>query len=120
MLAELLTEIERQDEGDGREPLVSLELFFEDNDDHGSIGGNLSEHPGVPAFYATLRRVRDRADVTDVLVGISVVPGGGEWPFSDRVQVVTSAPAGDVHAWVAELVPDSVAQKARAVTVWWG
>jgi hypothetical protein len=33
-------------------PVVSLEAFFEGNDDYGSIGCNLleSEHPGPPGF----------------------------------------------------------------------
>ena len=117
MLAQLLAEIERQDEGDGREPLVSLELFFDGNHDTGSIGGNLAAHPGIPAFYRTLRRVRDRADVTDVLIGVSAP--GGRWPLSDRVHVVTTAPPGEVLSWVSALAPDEAAARRRAVTLWW-
>ncbi len=60
MLAELLTEIERQGgyaDGGGPEPVVSLELFFEDNDDVASIGANLTEHPGPAEFYSVLRPI---------------------------------------------------------------
>ena len=32
---------------EGPRPLVSLEEYFDGNDDLGSIGCNLSDHPGV-------------------------------------------------------------------------
>ena len=49
-------------------PVVTLEDFFEGNQDEASIGCNLVDHPGVDRFYETLRGIRDRADVQDVLV----------------------------------------------------
>ena len=61
MLADLLAEIEAQgwsDDGSGPDPVVSLELFFEGNDDLASIGCNLIDHPGPADFYATLRAIR--------------------------------------------------------------
>lgn len=47
MLAELHGEIGRQggyEDGTGAEPVVGLELFFDGNEDPGSIGCNLSDH----------------------------------------------------------------------------
>src|SRR3954447_10874149 len=80
-LANLLAEIELQGgyEGVGPEPVVSLEQFFEDNVDLGSIGGNLHPHPGIATFYRVLRDIRDRPEVDDVLVGISEVVENREW-----------------------------------------
>jgi hypothetical protein len=114
---------------------VTLEEFFEGNNDEGSIGCNLTDHPGVHRFYEVLRAVRARPEVQDVLVGIAEDMGDNEWPFSDSVYVLTSAPSHDVQQWVAELQPDEMgepgyfpapppgAPKLRpgysALTIWW-
>jgi hypothetical protein len=57
---ELIETIRRQDlpSADAPLPVVSLEQFFEGNDDLGSIGCNLTKHPGVEFFFNTLRTIR--------------------------------------------------------------
>ena len=138
MLAELLAEIDRQGgyaHGAGPEPVVDLELFFEGNDDLGSIGCNLLDHPGTAHFYEVLRSMRDRPDVHGVWVGITEVLPPGEWPFSDHVYVVTTATAHDVARWAASLDPDepgddwwngapplqpiAIPPDAHLVMLWW-
>jgi hypothetical protein len=134
VLDDLLAEIDRQGghAGDvGREPVISLELFFEGNDDPGSIGCNLPDHPGVHHFYTVLRHIRDRADVHDVRIGITEVMSRDEWPFSDHVYVVTTATTEDITHSAAELDPDPrvdwwtdfppipVPTGAHIVTLWW-
>jgi hypothetical protein len=138
MLDQLLAEIDRQGgyaDGGGAEPVVGLELFFDGNDDLGSIGCNLAAHPGTDRFFAVLRDIRDRPEVSDVLVGISEVMGEDEWPFSDHVYVITTASAARVAEWAAELEPEApgegwwngqppaepvaVPPGARVVTLWW-
>lgn len=53
-------------------PLVTLEEFFEGNEDYGSIGYNFSPDQPAPAeFYELLKRIRDRPDVADVRVEVS-------------------------------------------------
>ena len=90
-------------------PLVSLEEFFDGNEDLGSIGCNIADHPGITRFFEVLSEVRDRADVQDVLVEIyEIMEGEDEWPFSERVYVITAASADDVVQWVAELDPSEV------------
>jgi hypothetical protein len=109
VLDDLLADINRQGGhkgGAGPDPVVNLELFFEGNDDPGSIGCNLPDHPGIDRFYAVLRHIRERADVYGVWVGITEVMGPDEWPFSDHVYVVTTASPDDVTQWAAELDPD--------------
>jgi hypothetical protein len=116
MLHDLLAEIASQGEyrsTNGPEPVVSLEMFFDGNDDEGSIGCNLTVHPGPERFYAILRDIRDRADVFAVWVGISEVMDDNQWPFSDHVYVVTTATASEVAAWARELQPD------EPTTEWW-
>lgn len=139
MLPDLLAEIERQggyESADGPEPVVSLEAFFDGNDDVGSIGCNLTDHPGVDRFFTVLRDVRERPEVQDVWVGISEVMTDGEWPFSDHVYVVTSASADDVLRWTGALHPEPdvasdwwndvpparpfrVPPGMRVLTLWW-
>lgn len=139
MLPDLLAEIERQggyQAAGGPEPVVSLENFFDGNDDAGSIGCNLTGHPGPHRFFAVLRDVRERPEVQDVRVGISEVMADGEWPFSDHVYVVTSASADDVLRWTSALAPEPdvasgwwndvppakpfvVPQGMHVLTLWW-
>lgn len=94
----------------GPHPLVSLEDFFVGNEDYGSIGCNLSEHPGPQFFFETLKEVRARGDVQDVLVEVSEVEESDEsmWPFSDRVYILSGAARGEVADMVAALMPDEV------------
>jgi hypothetical protein len=138
MLAELLAEIERQGgyvTDVGAEPVVGLELFFEGNDDLGSIGCNLIDNPGPAHFYAVLRSIRERPDVHGVWVGISEVMAPDEWPFSDHVYVVSTASAADVANWATALQsqepgndwwnavpparPIAMPPNARLATLWW-
>ena len=88
-------------------PVVSLELFFEGNTDQGSIGCNLSPpSPSLSVFYRVLADIRARPDVADVVVQIVDGMGPDDWPFSDRIYVVTTATDQEVHEWAAVLRPD--------------
>jgi hypothetical protein len=87
-------------------PVVSLDAFFEGNDDEASIGPNLDPHPGIDTFSRVLREIDDRDSVAHVVVQISEVMSEDEWPFSDRVYVITTSAARDVHDWAEELDPD--------------
>lgn len=117
-------------------PVVSLEDFFIGNDDVGSIGCNLGEHPGTARFFELFNGIREREEVQDLLVEISEVEEADEqmWPFSERVYVLTSATEEQVADWVAELEPDEVAEGfafgvpaaapglepgMRVISVWW-
>ena len=123
-------------DGEGPLPVVSVEEFFTGNDDMGSIGCNLVDHPGVDSFYRLLREIRARPDVQDVLVGIYEVEEGDPsmWPFSERVYVLTSASVDEIRELLAPLDPDevfegwmgdkpsaapSVAEPNKVVTAWW-
>ena len=109
---QLIEKIKRQGapaDVNGPSAVVSLEDFFEGNEDLGSIGCNLIEHPGIDAFYRVLRDARSRPDVQDVLVEIyEVMEGEDEWPFSDRVYILTSADPDDVRGWLTYLDPSEI------------
>lgn len=91
-------------------PIVSLEEFFTGNDDLGSIGCNLSDHPGLRRFFSVLRTIRNRPEVQDVLVTIYECDEDDEsmWPFSERVYVFTTASIDELTVWAADLQPSEV------------
>jgi len=91
-------------------PVVSLEDFFTDNDDLGSIGCNLGKHPGLAKFYSVLRTIRERPDVQAVLVAIYEFDeeDTSMWPFSERVYVFTSAAPQQLSELTAELQPSEI------------
>jgi hypothetical protein len=91
-------------------PVVSLEDFFEGNQDLGSIGCNLIKHRGTQKFFDTLRSIRELPDVQDVLVEIHEVDESDDfsWPFSERVYVYTTAGKEEVSNWLKPLGPDEI------------
>jgi hypothetical protein len=107
MLHDLLVRI---DELGGPEayPVVPLDLFFEGNDDPASFAPNLDPHPGISRIHSVLRSIEERPDVSAVVVQIDEVLEPPEWPYASSVYVVTSADAGDVHAWAAAIEPDEL------------
>jgi hypothetical protein len=117
-------------------PLVTLEEFFDGNDDMGSIGYNFGARQPAPSeFYSFFKRIRARRDVADVRVEISQHDDPEAWPVTDTIWIVTSASDSDVSAWLGDrfaaddllngLPPDrkfdalSIPAKMRAVGVWW-
>ena len=106
-LLERLRALGFTDEGNKR-VCVSLREFFDGNDDEGSIGCNLLEHPGVDAFANCLRAIeaRDEVQTVGMLMIESMAEDDDAWPFSDTVLVLTSAEPADVEGWVASLEPD--------------
>ena len=95
--------------------IVPIERFFDGNDDLGSIGCNLMEHPGVEAFRDAFARVARRPDVEAVYAQIAELdPGEGCWPFTDTVFVVGALAPEDLARELAELEPDEVGPAAAS------
>ena len=127
----LFAQIKRQQEAGERLPIVSLEEFFEGNDDYGSIGCNLDDpqatpplpvpywpHPSPQGFYETLRAVRERQEVQDVLVEVSDTDVGAEnWPFSELVYILTTASTEEVEAWTISIHPTEVSEGEKPALV---
>lgn len=90
-------------------PLLTLEEFFEGNDDFGSIGYNLPDQPSPAEFYSLLKEIRDRTDVADVRIEILDHPDPSAWPSSDTVWIITTAFPDQVKEWLDERIrPDDV------------
>jgi len=89
--------------------IVDCEVFFDGNDDLGSIGCNLIPHPGIEAFRDALARLARRPDVKGVYAQIyELDPGEDYWPFTDTILVVGSISVADVAAELTPLEPDEV------------
>ena len=91
-------------------PLVTLEEFFEGNDDYGSIGCNLTPMLGPAFFFETLKHIRSLPNVWNVLVEVAEFEPEEflTWPFSDTVYVFTNANPDKVAQWVAPIKPDAI------------
>ncbi len=96
-------------------PVVSLEDYFNGNDDEGSIGCNLAPHPGIQKFFETLMAIRVRPEVQDDLVEIREVEEDHPemWPFADVVWILSSANVEEVSRWISVLQPDEVGEVAN-------
>ena len=89
--------------------VVPVDIFFVGNDDEGSIGCNLTDHPGIDVFRSVLLGILGRADVVAAYAQISEVdPGVEYWPFADWVFVVGTISRGDLANALAPLQPDDV------------
>jgi len=94
--------------------IVAAERFFDGNDDLGSIGCNLIEHPGVEAFRDVFAGLLRRPDVQAVYAQISELdPGDGCWPFTDTILVAGSIPVEELHEAVNALQPSEVGDAER-------
>ncbi len=89
--------------------IISIEQFFDGNDDLGSIGCNLVEHPGLDVFRNILTGLLQRPDVQAVYAQISELdPGDDCWPFTDTILVAGTIPTEDLRATVSALEPDEI------------
>jgi hypothetical protein len=89
--------------------IVSIEAFFDGNDDPGSIGCNLVEHPGMDVFRDTFARIARRPDVTAAYAQIAELdPGEDCWPFADTIFVVGSLSEDELAEALAPLEPDEI------------
>lgn len=75
---------------DGRNVVaVTIDEFFEGNDDESSFGCNIDPHPGMESFYFHLMRFASENEV-EVFIEIYEVDEDDEevWPNSQRVYFV--------------------------------
>ncbi len=117
-------------------PLVTLEEFFEGNNDPGSIGYNLLDPPEPREFYILLLEIRKRPGVGDVRIEIKQLEDPKDWPCTDTIWVITTASLPEVRSWFPKrLAPSelmegleaspysvenySVPKGMRAVRVWY-
>ncbi len=130
--ANLLRAIKLQPEWEDGRALVKVDEFFDGNDDLGSIGCNLPDHPGLQHFRSILESVAARDDVDEVWMQIYDLEEG-EWPFSENVLVFGKIPESEVRQLCKSLEPSEVSEMhvdwrpsravnlvgRRYVNLWW-
>lgn len=114
--------------------VISVERFFDGNDDLGSIGCNLLEHPGIDTFRGVLTGLQRRSDVHAVYAMIEELdPGDGCWPFTDTIFVVGTISLEELCDILSPLEPDEIEpcdslhvppiikqkHEAPVLVVWW-
>jgi hypothetical protein len=97
--------------------LVSIEQFFDGNNDPGSIGWNLSKHPGMDVFRDLLTGLSRLPDVQAVCARIAELDPGEDdsWPSADIVFVVGRISADELRKILDPLQPLEVCQAEFAV-----
>lgn len=93
---------------DGR-ALVTISEFFGGNDDLGSIGCNLPDHPGLEHFRRVLSDIERRPDVEQVWMQIYDLEEG-DWPFSENVLIVGKVPISEVRQLAGSLEPSEISE----------
>jgi hypothetical protein len=92
-----------------RDVVISVEHFFDGNDDLASIGCNLTEHPGIDAFREILTGLLRRPDVEAVYARIAEIdPGKNCWPFTDTLFVVGTISPDELQSILKPIQPDEV------------
>ncbi len=91
-------------------PIIPVALFFDGNNDLGSIGCNLGAmHPGIDRFKKILIGLSERNDVEAVYVQIyELDPGEGQWPFADTVYVIGTVSDEELWRILTPLQPDQI------------
>lgn len=107
--AALLQVIQSQPEYENGQALVTIAEFFDGNDDLGSIGCNLSDHPGTEHFRDVLKSIESRDDVDEVWLQIYDLEEG-DWPFSENVLILGSAPESEIRRLTESLQPSEITE----------
>jgi hypothetical protein len=82
-------------------PLITLEEYFDGAEGEAGLLCNSSVDLDNDAILKGLQSLRRRPEVHDVRVAL-VQCDDDEWPFSDKIVVVTAAGAEEILQWLPE------------------
>ena len=103
----LLDIIQKQPEAPRGDAIVTIDEFFTGNEDLGSIGCNLSRHPGLAIFRKRLEEIKARPDVEAVWLKIYDWDEG-DWPFSENVIIQGRIEEDEVKRLAELLQPSEI------------
>lgn len=93
------------------EIVVSLEDFFDGNNDRASIGPNIHiDQPSPQEFYQKLSELEKSEKVADILIRIQDVEDL-DWPFTDTVYIISELSMEGLKARLTDLQPDEIYEK---------
>lgn len=112
--------------------LLTPDEFFTGNDDLGSIGTNLLEHPGLGCFRLIIENLKRHPNVDSVWMQIYDWDEG-DWPFSENVLIFGEILLSDVRRITADLLPSEIEEMTmdwtptrdprlyarRYINLWW-
>jgi len=91
-----------------KEVAVSLETFFEGNNDFSSIGVNLYPHqPSPQEFYSVFKKIKSSPKTENIFVRISD-SDDGDWFYTDAVYVVGNWTKDEIKEAVKDIQPDEI------------
>ena len=98
--------------GDDAEVAVTIDEFFDGNDDAGSIAAHLQHAPSLTTIRRVLEGLRAHPSVHDVKLDIEKLKWpqypAGKWPYANRAAVITTLDASAVGDVAAEASADMV------------
>ena len=100
----LISVIRSQPEAETGGAVVTVNEFFGGNEDIGSIGCNLANHPGLDFFRLRLKEIEAREDVESVWLQIYDWDEG-DWPFSENVLIKGSIQKEALDPLIEPLLP---------------
>jgi len=117
-------------------PLVTLEEFFEGNNDYGSIGYNFyPDQPAPSDFFEVFKSIESKLVVYDIRVQVNDQIEPEDWPSTDTIWIITSAGVDEIDTWLGDRFrgddyilgfPDfyniedyDVPEGMQALGVWW-
>jgi len=135
----LIDKIKRAGYSYDTETVLTIEDFFDGNDDVcSSICANIADRPSTAVLRDFLLAVRERTCVSDVLIRVyefeDALASQDTWITSDTVYVISSASVSEVHDWFRPLSPSAIGEEselsrfnnlpdvpegARVIAVWW-
>jgi hypothetical protein len=112
--------------------LVKVSEFFDGNDDLGSIGCNLPEHPGLDTFRRVIEEMLALPSVDQVWLQIYDIDEG-DWPFSENALIFGAVATADIEKLASAIEPSEVQEMhmdwapsrdpslegRRYVNLWW-
>jgi hypothetical protein len=81
--------------------LVSIETYFDGAEGEAPLLCNSPVEPSNDEIAHQLKQISNRDDVHTVYIAISNCDGD-EWPFSDKIVIVTRAPKDEITTWLPE------------------
>lgn len=94
---------------------MTIDEFFDGNNDEASIAPNLEKKPKVSEYYQIFKELRKNPKVVDVFVKINEVMiyedgklNDNEWFYSDVIYIVGDITKEEVKEAIKTLLPDEV------------